>query len=201
MKRAEPKIASTHTLSLLRQRVTPWAIFLMLFSVTPLLLAQQGTGRSHANRGRKPAPEFQLMGENGKPVSLSDFRGKVVLLNFWATDCGGCILEVPTLVKIQAHFQGKPFTIVGISMDISYERLKSASEAWKRVRAFVAKDKVNYPVVMGHASLLEEYGLQSIPDSFLIDKHGNIAAAYHGVINQNVIANVEKNVGLLLSEP
>jgi peroxiredoxin len=146
---------------------------------------------------RVAAAGFNLVGGTGKPVQLSDYRGKVVLLNFWATECGGCVLEIPYFVEIQSEFMGEGFTVVGISMDRSYETLKSADEAWGRVRPFVAQHKMNYPILMGDSSLLTDYKVNALPVTYLIDRSGRTAAVYVGVVSKD---NVEANLKTLLSE-
>jgi peroxiredoxin len=146
---------------------------------------------------RVAAPSFNLAGETGTAVQLSDYRGKVVLLNFWATQCGGCVLEVPYFVAIQSELKGEGFTVVGISMDRSYEELKTADVAWGKVRPFVAAHKLNYPILMGDSSLLEAYKLNFLPMTYLIDKSGRTAAVYGGVVSKD---DVEANLKTLLSE-
>jgi len=171
---------------------------LMLLCMSPALFAQRDVHASLiAVAGRKAAPPFQLMSETGKATELSDYRGKVVLLNFWATDCGGCVLEIPSIIDIQAGHEKKGFTVVGISMDIPYENLKNADEAWSKVRPFIAKKKINYPILMGRESLFKNFGLTQLPDTLLIDKTGRVAAVYVGIISKE---DVEANITKLLSE-
>jgi cytochrome c-type biogenesis protein len=100
-------------------------------------------------------------------------------------------------VAIQAAYKAEGFTAVGVSMDISYEGLKDANEAWKRVRPFMLKYKINYPILMGDPSLSDTYALKAFPATYLIDKSGKIAAVYVGVVSRD---NVEANIKRLLSE-
>lgn len=81
---------------------------------------------------RTEAPSFRLADASGRTEQLTDYRGKVVLLNFWATGCGGCRLEIPWLVEIGQAFPQKSVVVIGISTDISYEDLKNATEAWAK---------------------------------------------------------------------
>lgn len=172
--------------------------FLVLASATPLVFGQQDVHAALiAAKDRKPAPAFDLANASGKKVRISDYRGKIVLLNFWATECGGCVLEIPSFISIQAAHQGKAFTAVGISMDISYEGLKNADEAWRKVTPFVSSHKMNYPILMGDQSVSDVYRLNAFPATYLIDKSGRIAATYVGVVSKD---NVEANVDKLLSE-
>jgi peroxiredoxin len=177
---------------------TTLAVLLMSTSVIPALFAQRDVHASLiATADRKPAPQPELTSETGKATRLSDYRGKVVLLNFWATDCGGCVLEIPSIMDVQAEYKNKAFTVVGISMDIPYEDLKNEDEAWGKVKPFIAKKKINYPILMGRESLFKDFGLTQLPDTLLIDKAGKIAAVYVGIIDKG---NVEANITKLLSE-
>jgi peroxiredoxin len=160
--------------------------------------AQQG---AHAalvpEASRQPAPAFQLADSSGAMKQLSDYRGKVVLLNFWATECGGCKLEIPWLIELEAAHKSDRFTVVGVSMDTSYAGSKSAEEAWSRVKPFVVVHKLSYPVLMGDATLITSYKLGAVPATYLIDKQGRIAATYSGVIDKG---DVDSNINKLLAE-
>jgi peroxiredoxin len=146
---------------------------------------------------RTGAPPFRLADASGRAEQLTDYRGKVVLLNFWATDCGGCRLEIPWLVDIERAFQTKNVAVVGISMDISYEDLKNASEAWAKVTPFVTSHQITYPILMAEKEPLKGYDTQALPVSYLIDTHGRIAARYVGLIDRE---NVTANINTLLTE-
>jgi len=146
---------------------------------------------------RKAAPAFRLKNEAGKEIEIKDFKGKVVLLDFWATECGGCVLEIPYFIELQQVYKDKEFTAVGVSMDIAYEDLKSPEEAWSKVKPFVAAHKINYPILMGDESISREYNLQAYPMTCLLDKDGKIAATYVGVVSKT---DVETNIKALLTE-
>ena len=147
---------------------------------------------------RQRAPAFELVSEDGTKIRLSDYRGKVVLLNFWATDCGGGVLGIPSFIQLEKTYKDKGFTAIGVSVDISYESLKNANEAWARVRPFMAKHGVNYPIAMGDDAISKAYALNAFPATYLIDKSGKIAASYVGVIiNKDTVAT---NIKGLLSE-
>ncbi len=142
---------------------------------------------------RSTAPAFSLPDANGNIQRLPDYRGKVVVLNFWATDCGGCRLEIPWLVDIANTVKGKSVAVVGISMDISYEDLKNASDAWARVKPFTAVHGITYPILMGDEKATKAYDIQALPATYLIDPRGRIAATYVGLIDeQNVLVNVNR---------
>ena len=174
-----------------------FTLLLLAFVTLPALGQRDVHAMLIASAQRKPAPAFALMDEAGKKVHVSDYRGKVLLLNFWATDCGGCVLEIPSFIAIESAYRAKAFTAVGISMDISYENLKNADEAWGKVRPFVSSHQVNYPILMGDESVFAAYGLNALPATFLIDKSGRIAATYIGIVSKD---NVEANLNKLLLE-
>ena len=100
------------------------------------------------------------------------------------------------VIDVQARYSNKGFTALGVSMDISYENLKNADEAWGKVRPFITKKEINYPILMGRKSLFKDFGLTQLPDTLLIDKKGRIAAIYVGIIDKE---DVEANIAKLLS--
>jgi peroxiredoxin len=133
---------------------------------------------------RKPAPSFSLTDANGKQVQLSDYRGKVVLLDFWATWCGGCKLEIPWYIEFDKKYKGQGLTVIGVSMD---------EDGWKAVKPFLARKTdpetggntaMKYPVVIGNDQLAKAYNLTSMPMTLLIDRQGQIALSHTGVVNR-----------------
>jgi peroxiredoxin len=119
----------------------------------------------------KAAPDFTRTSLDGQRVSLADLRGKVVLLNFWATWCAPCQVEMPRFVAWQKQYDAQGLAIVGVSMDDDAEP----------VRALIRKRRVDYPVVMGDAQLGELYGeILGLPVSFLIDRQGRVVAVFKG---------------------
>jgi peroxiredoxin len=174
-------------------------VLLLALGLTPAsLVGQQDV---HATilpeASRVAAPAFQLDDASGASQQVSDYRGKVVLLNFWATACGGCKLEIPWLIELESAHKGDSFTVVGVSMDTSYEGSKSAEEGWSQVKPFVQANKLNYPILMGDAMLITSYKLDALPATYLIDKQGRIAAVYHGVLDKS---DVDSNIKKLLAE-
>jgi peroxiredoxin len=146
---------------------------------------------------RKLAPVFKLQDASGKTVRLSDYRGKVVLLDFWATECGGCRLEIPWFTKLDLAYRNKGLAVVGVSMDILYENLKDVREAWGKVKPFVRAQQINYPILMGDDPMTKLYSIEALPATYLVDTHGRIAATYVGVVDQD---NSEANIKALLLE-
>ncbi len=146
---------------------------------------------------RSEAPPFRLANASGRIEQLTDYRGKVVLLNFWATDCGGCRLEIPWLVDIGQAFHKRNVAVIGVSMDISYEDLKNSTEAWAKVKPFVASHQITYPILMGDNEAIRRYDIQALPVSYLIDTQGRVAATYVGLIDEE---NIKTNIDRLLTE-
>jgi peroxiredoxin len=181
-------------LNLARKNAGSLIVFVGMLILTPAFMGQHD---AHATpipaENRKPAPDFQLVTADGTKVRLSDLRGKVVLVNFWATGCGGCVLEIPSFVEIVKNYKDTGFTAVGVSMDMSYEGRKSADEAWSSVRPFMKKYGMNYTIAMGDDETLSAYSLTTIPATFLIDKSGKVAVSYVGVLidKDNIAANIK----------
>lgn len=133
-----------------------------------------------------PAPDFSLPQLTGEQLHLSDYRGKVVLLDFWATWCEPCREEVPHFVELQSKYRGRGLQIVGISMD----------DDAGPVRDFYQRFHMNYPVVMGNAATGELYGgVLGLPIAFLIDRDGRIHSKHIGAID---IAALEREITILL---
>ena len=146
---------------------------------------------------RKPAPDFVLLEASSKSVALSSFKGKPLLLDLWATKCGGCVKEIPSFIEIHHAYARKGLAVVGISMDIPYEDLKGPAEAWSLVNPFVTANKLDYPILMGDDAITKRYSVEALPVTYLIDRRGRIAAKYVGVVDS---ANIEANIKLLLAE-
>ncbi len=130
---------------------------------------------------RRSAPDFALKDENGKTVHLSDYRGKVVLLNFWATWCDPCRIEIPWFVDFERRMKGQGFAVVGVSMD---------EDGWKAVKPFLSELSVNYRVLLGDDSVSQMYGgIDSLPTTFIIDRDGKIAATHIGLVSKSRYEN------------
>ena len=173
-------------------------IVLAVALATPNAPGQQGAHATIvAEASRQAAPAVHLADSSGTKKQVTDYRGKVVLLNFWATECGGCKVEIPWLIELESAHKSDSFTVVGVSMDTSYEGSRSAYEAWSKVKPFVLDHKVNYPVLMGDATLITSYKLGAVPATYLLDKQGRIAATYSGVIDKS---DVDSNINKLLAE-
>ena len=136
----------------------------------------------------KPAPAFTLKTPDGKTVSLADYKGKAVLLNFWATWCGPCKLEMPWLIELQKKYAAQGFTVLGISEDDGPP---------KQVADFASKMGINYPIVMSDDKLNKSYGgVDYLPTSYYIGRDGKIAVETGGVISQS---QIEQNIKRILA--
>jgi len=116
------------------------------------------------------APRFSLPDIKGRMVSLSDYRGKVVILDFWATWCPPCKREIPDFISLQSRYGSKGLQIIGIGLD-EPDKLKD----------FAEKNGMNYEVLLGTDEVAQRYGgISGIPTTFVIDKRGTIVGRYEG---------------------
>ena len=167
------------------------AALTLCLAFAPLTRAAQPTGPSTeliARNSRKPAPSFAIADVYGKNISLSTYKGRVVLLDFWAVNCGGCKLEIPWFVEFKNKYQDRGLSLIGLDM---------YGEAPNIIKPFLRSSKVDYPIAVGSDALGEQYGLREMPLTVLIDREGRIAEAHAGVVDK---ARFEKNIQQLLSE-
>ena len=161
---------------------------LLVIAATSLLVfsrTRHAVTTAHADTkrevDRKPAPDFTLKDASGTNVQLSAYRGRVVLLNFWATWCGPCELEIPWFVQFEQEYKSKGFEVLGVSMD---------DDGWPAVKPFIAAKKINYRILLGNDSVTQLYGgVDALPTSFMIDRDGRIAAVHVGLAGKEEYAN------------
>jgi peroxiredoxin len=130
-----------------------------------------------AEQDRKPAPDFTLKDADGKAVKLSDYHGKVVLLNFWATWCGPCKIEIPWFMDFEQTYKDKNFAVLGVSLD---------EDGWDAVKPYIQQKKINYRVMIGTEQVAQMYGeVDSLPTTFMIDREGRVAAVHIGLVSKS----------------
>jgi peroxiredoxin len=129
------------------------------------------------------APQFTLSDMTGRSVSLSDYRGKVVILDFWATWCPPCKKEIPDFIALQNQYALQGLQIIGVGLDEP-----------SNVASFVQQYGINYPVVVGDDAIANRYGgVSGIPTTFIIDKQGKIRNRYEGFTDRSVFeAEIKK---------
>lgn len=129
-----------------------------------------------AASSRKAAPDFTLADSKGASVKLSGYKGRVVLLDFWATWCGGCKVEIPWYMEFQRKYKNRGLSVIGVSLD---------DDGWKSVRPFLQKNPMNYSVVVGDQDLAKLYGVEAMPVTLLIDRDGKIADVHVGMVDKD----------------
>src|SRR5271156_3906590 len=132
------------------------------------------------------APAWELKDVKGNTVKLSDFKGKVVIVDFWATWCPPCRAEIPHFVKLQDKYAKQGLVIVGISVD------EGGAEV---VSSFAKANKINYPIALGNQDVAEQYGAtDGIPTTFVIDRKGNIISKHLGFTDSDTFEKEIKSV-------
>lgn len=128
------------------------------------------------------APDFTLKTPEGRDVKLSSYKGKVVIIDFWATWCPPCRKGIPDLVELKKKYGKKGFEVIGISVD---------RDTKNEVVPFIKNYGINYPVVFYNDNVVRDYGgIQSIPTSFVIDKQGKVVASYVGLREKAVYEEI-----------
>jgi peroxiredoxin len=150
----------------------PFFLLLVVAALLAWIALRQHSAHLVGGAGElRPAPDFSLTDLAGKKLRLSDYRGQVILLDFWASWCDPCKREIPHFIEMQNRYGPQGLQVVGISMD----------DDEKLAREFQEQFKMNYPVAMGSAQLASQYGgILGLPIAFLIDRQGRIAARHVG---------------------
>src|SRR5712692_766059 len=151
------------------------------------LPAKAPTDLTAAN-SRKTASDFTLSDSKGASVKLSAYKGRVVLLDFWATWCEGCKVEIPWYMEFQKKYKESGLSVVGVSVD---------DDGWKSVKPFIEAKQVNYPVVIGDWDLAGRFGITSLPVTLLIDRNGKVADLHVGMVDKDAF---DREIQLLLSD-
>jgi thiol-disulfide isomerase/thioredoxin len=168
--------------------ILAFALLLSAFSVVAHHLFTASADARHAEPVLAPA--FTLETVDGKKVSLSDFKGKGVIINFWATWCPPCRQEIPDMIELQKAYAGK-FTFIGIAVNDMPEK----------VAAYVKEKGINYPVAMGNDKVVIDYGkfleggqLRGIPTSFVINPKGEIVTAFVGARDKHAFESMIQRI-------
>lgn len=139
--------------------------------------AQVEAASAKAPGQRQKAPDFRLQDSHGKMLRLSDYKGKVVLLNFWATWCPPCKIEIPWFMEFEKQYKDQGFAVIGVSLD---------EDGWDAVRPFLKRAQLNYRVVVGDSIVEQLYGgVESLPTTFMIDRQGRVANVHLGLVSKD----------------
>jgi peroxiredoxin len=150
------------------------AVVLIIALLTGSGMARQGANAANAGTAfRKMAPTFALKDSSGARVRLADYRGKVVLLDVWATWCTGCKVEIPWYIEFENTYKNLGLVSIGVAMDV---------EGWQVVRPYLDQHPINYRIVVADADFSRRYNVTSMPVTFLIDRHGRIADSHVGLV-------------------
>ena len=163
---------------------------MVLFGVERAGRSAGHLGAPRADVEDKVAPDFALQSINGKTVRLSDFRGKAVLLNFWATYCAPCRIEMPWFVELQDRYAAEGLKVVGVAMD-------DASP--DDIEKFASELGVNYPILVGEETVGNAYGgVQFLPSTFYIGRDGKVVGKVFGLKTKN---EIEENIKKTMAHP
>jgi cytochrome c biogenesis protein CcmG/thiol:disulfide interchange protein DsbE len=138
---------------------------------------------------RKPLPDVAITDSKGASVNLSAYKGRVVLLDFWATWCEGCKEEIPWFMEFQNKYDKAGLTVIGASLD---------DNGWKSVKPYLRQHKINYRIVIGTMESAKQFGVdKGMPVSLLIDRAGKIADVHPGMVDKEAF---EHEIQTLLKE-
>jgi thiol-disulfide isomerase/thioredoxin len=146
-------------------------------------------GRPNAPKSGGPAPEIKVKDLNDKDVTLADYRGKVVLVNFWATWCEPCRVEIPWLIEMQDKYGAQGFTVLGVAMDDEGKPVVAPFVAKERYDVKGQKLPMNYPIVIGNETVADKFGgLLGYPTSVVISRDGKQLKRITGLISYDEIS-------------
>lgn len=148
----------------------------------------------------KPAPDFVLQDLSGKTVALSSFKGKPLLINFWATWCGPCKIETPWLIELQNQYASKGFEVIGISTegeDLKPDDKEGLDRQKTAIAKFIKEEHMQYPVLVNGDSLVGPYGgLDAMPTSIYVNAEGKVVAVQLGITSKDDMEeNIKKALG------
>ncbi len=147
----------------------------------------------------KPAPQFTLEDLSGKKVSLASYKGKALVINFWATWCAPCKIETPWLIDLRNQYASQGLEVLGISADdIDSDDPRKLSNEKREIARFVREMHMPYPVLIDADSISQSYGgLDDLPASFFVDRNGTVVAVQVGLTSKDEIErNIKKALGI-----
>lgn len=158
-----------------------------------------GTVVFHSALTGKPAPDFTLNDLQGQPVSLASYRGKAVMINFWATWCGPCKIETPWLVQLRDKYAPQGFEVLGVSSqgdDVTPKDKIAWDKDKAEIEKFAQQDKLPYPVLLGGDGIAKPYGgVEALPTSFFVNRKGVVVAATMGLTSESELeADIQKSL-------
>jgi thiol-disulfide isomerase/thioredoxin len=139
-------------------------------------------------QARQHAQDLNITDIAGNKLTLSQYRGKVVLLDFWAVDCGGCVIEIPWYVQFDSKYHDKGLQLIGLDM---------YGEAPAYIKSFMLKSQMKYPVAVGNDDIQARFQADSLPKTMLIDRQGRIAVSHVGIVDRDAF---ERDIEELLKE-
>jgi len=149
----------------------------------------KGTVKADSLAAAPLAPDFTLKDLDGKDVSLSQYKGKVVLINFWATWCDPCYIEIPWLIEMQQKYGDKGFTILGVAMDEEGKSVVAPFVAKERFSVNGQKLPMSYPILLGNDAMADKFGgLLGYPTSILVSRDGKIIKRITGLLTYDEIS-------------
>ena len=179
-----PMEAESHTFNW-RSLTGPFATVLIVIGVMALITPQEREARLE---GDLESPVWELKDLEGNVVRSSDFEGKAVALDFWATWCGPCIQEIPSFIELQKRYADAGFTVVGVALDDNQQVVQ---------RFISRRDDINYPILFGDAKIQAAFGgVPFLPTTYLIGKDGKVAFKHVGLTPE---ATLEENIKELLA--
>ena len=176
-----------------------WKLFCLLcltFCLLPFLGCSDDASDSMTNTADEDtsssfqlAPAFTLLSTELEEVSLSDYEGKVIIVDFWATWCKPCQEEIPRFIELYDEYQAQGFEMIGISTDDVEERLKNI-ETFFQDLSKVGFD-INYPILLAESEVIQKYQLPGIPAAYLINRNGEIVKVFNGAQESKAIYESE----------
>lgn len=162
------------------------AIGIILLVVSTLCSQQKEEFQQSASENYPTAPDFTVTTVDGDEITLSDHKGKVVIIDFWDTWCGPCRMEIPDFVALYEKYREKGFLMIGIAF---------GQEGIAKVRSFYKEYKINYSVALATRELMRDYGpIRGIPTTFVVNKKNQIFKKYIGYRERQVFENDVKTL-------